>query len=339
MKKILSIKQIKYWLLIVFVLVFFTFFLFKGKEIYSIYFSTNRSTEEIVFFISREDTVPMIAQNLVDMKIISNSKKFINYLVQSKKDRIVQAGEFILYKGMSNKEVVDIITSKDAVKKYRFTIIEGHSVKDVSRTLEKINLINEQEFTELNIHSFTLPFLLETPSTLEGFLFPDTYIIPRVGINEIISIILSNFKEKVASLVNDSPVVKELGFYNALILASIVEKEARVEWERPIIASVFYNRLKIGMFLQSCATVNYVLKEPKERLTYEDLAINSPYNTYLHAGLPPTPIANPGLSSIKAALYPSNTSYLYFVHKGDGTHEFSRTFEEHNQAKRKYLNP
>ncbi|MBT9174501.1 MAG: Endolytic murein transglycosylase [candidate division WS2 bacterium] len=339
MKKILSIKQIKYWLLIVFVLVFFTFFLFKGKEIYSIYFSTNRSTEEIVFFISREDTVPMIAQNLVDMKIISNSKKFINYLVQSKKDRIVQAGEFILYKGMSHKEVVDIITSKDAVKKYRFTIIEGHSVKDVSRTLEKINLINEQEFTELNIHSFTLPFLLETPSTLEGFLFPDTYIIPRVGINEIISIILSNFKEKVASLVNDSPVVKELGFYNALILASIVEKEARVEWERPIIASVFYNRLKIGMFLQSCATVNYVLKEPKERLTYEDLAINSPYNTYLHAGLPPTPIANPGLSSIKAALYPSNTSYLYFVHKGDGTHEFSRTFEEHNQAKRKYLNP
>lgn len=339
MKKILSVKQIRYWLLLVFALVFITFFLFKGKEIYSFYFSTKQPAEEVVFFISREDSISIIAQNLVDMKIIHNYKNFVNYLIKSKKDRIVQAGEFILYKEMNNKEVVDIITSKDKFIKYRFTILEGHTVKDASRTLEKINLINEQEFSELNILSFSLPFLLERPSTLEGFLFPDTYIIPRVGINEIVNIILSNFKEKVGSLVNDSPVVDELGFYKALILASIVEKEARVEEERPIIASVFYNRLKKGMLLQSCATINFVLKEPKERLTYEDLATDSPYNTYLHAGLPPTPIANPGLSSIKAAFYPSNTSYFYFVHKGDGTHAFSRTLEEHNQAKRKYLNP
>ncbi|MBT9130204.1 MAG: Endolytic murein transglycosylase [candidate division WS2 bacterium] len=334
-----SIKQVKYGILIIVFLAFSSFLLFKGKEIHSLYFSPDQPSEEIIFFISREDSISMIAQNLADKRIISNSRNFVNYLVRNNKDRIVQAGEFTLFKGMNNKEVADIITSKEAVKKYRFTIIEGHSVKDVSHTLEKINLINEQELLELNIQSFSIPFILEVPSTLEGFLFPDTYILPRVDINEIIRVILFNFQEKVKNLVNDSPVVKELGFYNALILASIVEKEARVDEERPIIASVFLNRLRKGMLLQSCATVNYLLKEPKERLTYEDLAINSPFNTYLHAGLPPTPIANPGLSSIKAAFYPSTTSYLFFVHKGDGTHEFSRTFEEHNRAKRKYLNP
>ena len=121
-----------------------------------------------------------------------------------------------------------------------------------------------------------------------------------------------------------------------VILASIVEGEAKLDSERPIIASVFLNRLKDGMPLESCATVEYVLGTHKEKLSYQDVRTPSPYNTYLHYGLPPGPICNPGLASIKAVLYPAKTNYLYFVAKGDGSHEFSTTLAEHVIASRHY---
>jgi UPF0755 protein len=120
-------------------------------------------------------------------------------------------------------------------------------------------------------------------------------------------------------------------------LASLVEREARVSKDRPLVASVFHNRLKIGMHLESCATVQYALGEVKEVLLFEDLETESPYNTYLHGGLPPGPIAAPGADSLQAALYPEKTNYLYFVAKKDGSHYFSKTLAEHNKAKRLYL--
>jgi len=123
-----------------------------------------------------------------------------------------------------------------------------------------------------------------------------------------------------------------------VILASLVEREAKLEEERPKIAAVFLNRLDKGMRLESCATVQYILGEQKEKLSTKDLQNPSPYNTYLHTGLPPGPIANPGLASIKAVLYPADVDYLFFVARGDGSHYFSRTFEEHQQAAKRYQN-
>jgi len=119
-------------------------------------------------------------------------------------------------------------------------------------------------------------------------------------------------------------------------LASIIEREAKTDEDRKLISSAFHNRLKNNMFLQSCATIQYILKERKEVLLYKDLEVQSPYNTYKNPGLPPGPIASPGLKSIEAALYPADTDYLYFFAKKDGTHVFSRTFKEHIQLQNKY---
>ncbi len=129
----------------------------------------------------------------------------------------------------------------------------------------------------------------------------------------------------------------DLDFEDLMTLASIVEKEAVLKEERSTIAGVFLNRLDVDMLLQSCATVNYARGEWKERLTNEDIAIVSPYNTYINVGLPPTPINSPGKASIEACLYPEKTDYLYFLAKGDGSHYFSKTYDEHLAAKEKYL--
>ncbi|MEA3312593.1 MAG: endolytic transglycosylase MltG, partial [candidate division WOR-3 bacterium] len=192
---------------------------------------------------------------------------------------------------------------------------------------------------------FNIPF-----GSFEGLLFPDTYSFPlgilpedvlrvgvlpedvlRVGVlpEDVLRVMVRRFFEVA------EPMLREVSLDTLVILASIVEREAYLDEERPVIASVFYNRLKQGLPLESCATIEYALPEHKERLTYADLGVDSPYNTYLHRGLPPGPICSPGKASLEAVAHPKRTQYLYFVSKGDGSHYFSETAAEHERMKRK----
>ncbi|AEE14313.1 aminodeoxychorismate lyase [Thermodesulfobium narugense DSM 14796] len=212
----------------------------------------------------------------------------------------------------------------------RVTFPEGLRIKDMALILKKDGYIKYKEYENIaynDLKSFSkkFPFLQGIDSnSLEGFLFPDTYFIGKNDPpEEIIDMQLSDFEKKVWPLIRDRK-----DYYDLLKLASLVEGEAKVDKERPIIASVFLNRLKINMPLESCASVEYFLPVHKDVLSYADTRIESPYNTYIHYGLPPTPINSPSIKSIEAALHPAHTKYLYFVAKGDGTHFFSQTYEE-----------
>ena len=164
----------------------------------------------------------------------------------------------------------------------------------------------------------------------EGFLFPDTYEIePGMTARDILLMMARNFDERLTEDMRRRAADRGLSVFDLVILASLVEKEARFEEDRAIIAQVFLERLRIGMPLQSCATIQYLLNAPKEDVSYADTEIESPYNTYQHMGLPPGPVANPGLASIEAVLSPANTNYLYFVADREGHHHYSRSYSDH----------
>jgi UPF0755 protein len=243
-------------------------------------------------------------------------------------DRKLQSGLYRLHTYMSEDSVL-LVLSKGKVATITVTIPEGLGLTEIAARLENAGVVDRETFLSLCndrelLSEFQIPF-----SSFEGLLFPDTYNLP-VGVkaDQVIRIMAGRFFEMA------EPYLRETSLDTLVILASIVEREAYLDSERPIIASVFFNRLKAGMPLESCATIEYVLPEHKERLTYADLRIPSPYNTYLNAGLPPGPICSPGKTSLEGVAHPAKTEYFYFVSKGDGSHYFSRTASEHEQMKR-----
>jgi len=181
-------------------------------------------------------------------------------------------------------------------------------------------------------------FLAEIPTdSLEGYLFPDTYLVPsNIGTDSLTNLMVSRFNKVVMSYwrKNYRKMKIKFSLHEIITLASIIEKEAAVENERPLISSVYHNRLRIRMHLGADPTIKYVLERPGKIVSYDDLRIESPYNTYRHYGLPPGPICNPGLSSVKAAMFPAESDYLYFVARADGSHIFSKSLTEHQAAQR-----
>ena len=232
----------------------------------------------------------------------------------------------------------------------RITIPEGYNIKQIAQLLYEKKLIKStDEFIDLtNKLKFDYLFLDEikrNENKLEGYLFPDTYEFDKkITEKEIIQRMLDNFNEKFIPIFYKKSKELKMTVDQIITLASIIEREAKINSDRKIVSSVFYNRLnnknKSLKLLQSCATIQYIIfnKEGKvkDKLTEKDTKIDNLYNTYLYQGLPPGPIASPGILSIEAALYPENTNYLYFVAKGDGSHAFSKTLNEHNAAKNKY---
>ncbi|MBQ4178445.1 MAG: endolytic transglycosylase MltG, partial [Elusimicrobia bacterium] len=200
---------------------------------------------------------------------------------------------------------------------------EGFNIKQIAKVLAENKICDEEKFINL-----------ATEQNMEGFLFPNTYfLLPQMDEQEIIKVMNEEFNrfwtiDREARLKQINKSKKDI-----IILASIVEKEAIADSERPIIAGVFLNRLSKGMRLESCSTVLYAMGINKARLSFEDLKFESPYNTYRYKGLPPGPICNPGAEAIDAVLYPQATDSLYFVSKGNGTHYFSSTFEQHIKNK------
>lgn len=274
---------------------------------------------------------------LSDEKLVSNALAFTNYLKERGLDASLQEGRFLLSPSMNMEELVDTLITPVGSDTIILTIPEGYEVRNIVELLKSENMIDEKRFYELlEKGDFPYEFLkgLDRSYHLEGFLFPDTYeFFLDATEEEIIDKFLANFDSKFQDKYYKRMEELSMDLQGIINLASIIEREAADSEERSIISSVFHNRLEDEMMLQSCATVQYILQERKPILSYEDMAIESDYNTYINVGLPPAPIANPGLASIEAALYPADTNYLFFVLKGDNetTHYFSETFEEHEE--------
>jgi UPF0755 protein len=251
----------------------------------------------------------------------------------------LKAGEYELNTNMNLWRIVGILKI-GKVKLYKITIPEGFTLRQIAELLDTNKLIDKGRFIELTYNKDTIERFKIKAKSLEGFLFPDTYYLKK-GISEedILSLMIKRFNEIIEkNNIYNLAKQKKINFYDLIKIASLVEKEAKLDSEREIIAGIFLKRLKLHMKLESCASVLYALNNigiNKTHLTDTDLKINSVFNTYIHYGLPPTPICNPGLKSILAVLNSPDTNYLYFVSKKDGTHEFSTTLEEHLKAKKK----
>ncbi|HEV2906612.1 MAG TPA: endolytic transglycosylase MltG [Actinomycetota bacterium] len=245
----------------------------------------------------------------------------------------IGAGQYALQTNMPVQEALDVLEQGPIVETFTVTIPEGLRVEQVAeRVAEDLGLSRKEFLASAKSGAHVVPpYLPEGSPSVEGFLFPKTYeFITDVSEDQVIRRLLEQFEEEVGGL--DWNTSEGLGFspYELVIIASLIEREAKVDEERAKIASVIYNRLREEMLLQIDATVEYALPEHKNRLTYEDYEYPSPYNTYLHPGLPPTPIASPSLASIEAALRPAKTDLLFYlvVDPETGRHAFAETYQE-----------
>lgn len=291
--------------------------------------------------IPQGSSTTKIAQILYDNGLIRDELVFRINAKLLGMDGNLKAGKYTLSNGLTPEEILQALQKGGITRATtKFTIPEGYELDEIADRLSSMGLVDADKFIDLTSTPDNFvseyPFLDMVPQdlNLEGYLYPDTYeVYVDSTEEEIIKKMLDKFKEVYDELIKGK--TDELGItFNELItLASIIEREAMIDEERPIVSGVFYNRLKISMPLQSCATVQYVLGERKAVLSTKDTQIDSIYNTYIHQGLPPGPIASPGYESIKAAVNPDEVDYLYFVANGDGSHTFSRTYREHINAK------
>jgi UPF0755 protein len=222
----------------------------------------------------------------------------------------------------------------------RFTIPEGFELRQIADRLEADGLVNKDKFyaavKESDLDYAFLKGIPNRENKLEGYLFPDTYeVFKNATEQDIINKMLGRFDQVFTEEYRQRARELNMSLDQVITLASIIEREAKLDKERKIISAVFHNRLNKKMKLESCATVQYLLKEQKSVLTYKDLEVDSPYNTYIYAGLPKGPIASPGVESIEAALYPDKVDFLFFFATKDGSHIFSKTYQEHLNAQNK----
>lgn len=298
----------------------------------------------VIFTIEPGESVTQIAARLQTEGLVRDAQLFRMYLRYSKLDSGVEAGQFTLKRTMTIPEVAQALQSgrRDELT---VTIPEGRRLEEVAVLVEQQTPISATVFLSLvrdaKPWAAQYPFLAELPdgASLEGYLFPDTYRLPlEATASDIVARMLANLDRRVTPAMRDSLTSQKRSLFQAVTLASIVEREAVVAQERPVIASVYLNRLATGMALDADPTVQYAMASAKKQapwwpqLTQEDYrAVKSPYNTYLNPGLPPGPIASPGLSSLQAAIQPAQTNYYFFRAScsRDGTHLFSKTLEEH----------
>ncbi|CAK7010120.1 MAG: Endolytic murein transglycosylase [Peptostreptococcus russellii] len=302
-----------------------------------------KTNKEIIVEIPEGSRAKDISTILRDKKLIRNKRVFISNVKNSKNAEKVKAGKYKLSQNMDNKAIIDkLVAGKVYQDGIKVTFPEGSVSTDIVDKLVKRGLGKRETYVSLfrspKEFSKKYTFLSNNKiTTLEGFLYPETYFFKKgTSEKQVFEKMLAEFEKKYNK--NIMPIVEKnkLDFYNTIIMASIVEKEAINDEDRDTIAGVFYNRLDKKMKLQSDAVLQYGLPERKSRVLYKDLKVETPYNLYLNAGLPPTPVANPGLESLMAAASPKKTDYLYFVTGTDGKNYYSKTFEEHKVHADKY---
>ncbi|MCK5329385.1 MAG: endolytic transglycosylase MltG [Candidatus Latescibacteria bacterium] len=278
-------------------------------------------------------TVRRIGQLLQEQGLIRSTRFFVLMARLSGIEGRLEAGEYRLNGRKTTYRTMWRLTQGVAITK-NVTIPEGRTLREIAGILRLGVAIDSVRFVDLASDSTFCHELGVQASTLEGYLFPDTYnLFYRMDERAILKTMIAHFREVFSDSLRQRADALGLDLHQAVILASLVEGEAQVARERPIIASIFHRRLRLGRALESCATVQYALGRRKTRLRNHDLKTDSPYNTYLHRGLPPGPIGNPGRAALRATLYPAEVEYLYFVSRGDGTHIFSKSLRAHINAK------
>lgn len=302
------------------------------------------------FVIQKGEGVKEVAAALKREHLIKSTFAFETYVWLDGSSTSFQAGEYLVSPAMSSQELISLFTKGDAASRETvMTIPEGWTLRQIGDYLvneKKLFIQDAWDAAAGATDSRTLipgaayAFLSDKPTaaTLEGYLFPDTYrVFKSASPADIVKRMLDGFAVRVDA--KTLAQIRDQGktVFEVVTLASIVEKEVRTDSDRAMVADVFLKRLRDGIALQSDATINYITRKNTTRPTLEDIAVDSPYNTYAVRGLPPGPIANPGLASIRAVLNPEPNPYYYFLTKEDGAAVFSKTFEEHKANKAKYL--
>lgn len=290
---------------------------------------------EIELRIPTGSSVRVIAARLDSAELIDHPRLFSLYVRFRGADADLKAGRYRFVAGMGYGDLVDQLRA-GAVVTLPLTIPEGLTLREIAPRIAGFTGDSAAAILEL-LEDTAWVARLDLPGpTLEGYLFPDTYRFAEdVGVREIVETMAAAYREFWGAEERARADSLELNEREVVTLASIVEEEARVESERAIIAGVYLNRIRRGMLLQADPTVQYALGEPRARLLYRDIesVADDPYNTYTQPGLPPGPIASPGVASLEATLEPARHSFLFFVARPDGSHEFTRTVREHNNAK------
>ncbi|HTX87185.1 MAG TPA: endolytic transglycosylase MltG [Candidatus Nanoarchaeia archaeon] len=347
----MSFKTIGYLFLIVAV--------FAAVAIFSYYSDinspANKNGTPIKFTVTAGASVKMIGADLLKAGLIRSAFHFQVYVSLSKNSGNIQAGTYQLSGRMTIKEIVALLAAGKALNEEKeITIIPGWDLNDAAKYLAEQGVASSSAFYaiagqplkkyaagKLPDYSAQFSVLADKPKTanLEGYLFPDTYrIYDNATAAEAIAKMIGNLDAKLTPKMRADIVAEGQTIYRIITLASIIEKEVRKTGEMKTVSGIFWNRLKIGQPLGSDATLSYVLGDNTAAHTLADTKINSPYNTYLFAGLPPGPICNPSLDAITAAIYPAQTDYYYFLtNPADGETVFAKTLDEQNRNKQKYL--
>jgi UPF0755 protein len=292
-------------------------------------------TEKIIT-VEMGDKFKVTAANLHEAGVINDPVKFRLFAIIKRYDKKIKAGEYALSSSMPPAVILDMMV-RGKTYLHKITIPEGYNLRQIAAVISGAGFGTVQDIMKKTSDpSFISSHGIDAES-LEGYIYPDTYYFPK---DESVENIISAMVERLWSVFKPEwkKKAEEIGFsiHQVITLASIIEKETGDKDEREQIASVFFNRLNKGMRLETDPTVIYGIKNFDGNITRKHLSTKNPYNTYKIDGLPPGPISSPGYDSIKAALYPAETSYLFFVSKNDGTHHFSTNFKEHNRAVNKY---
>lgn len=296
----------------------------------------------VIFTVAKGDSVSAIAQHLMEKRIIENEFIFRMYVWEKELHRL-QAGRYALSAHMTPAEIADMMESGDVYYDYvKVTIPEGFMVSDIHTRLMEADFLGkpERRIDDFSIADFSgkYDFLADAPAraNLEGYLFPNTYQFERgVSSEFIVQRMLDDFGQKFTPALRQEAVRRGKSIHDIVTMASIIEREVRTGDDMKLVSGILWKRITLGMPLQADATVSYAVG--KQELSLDDLRTDSPYNTYRYKGLPKGPIANPGLRAIHAALEPTDSDYLFYLSKPDGTTVFSRTLQEHNKAKATYL--
>lgn len=301
---------------------------------------SNQNTSEMIA-ITHGMTANQVGTELERRHLIRSAWAFSLLASQLQADSKLFAGDYFLSANMSPQGMLTKLLSGSKVEAIRLTIPEGYTTDQIVNLLVQKGIGTKDDYPKvLATDSFDYSFLQGIPQNahrLDGFLFPDTYFLDQKDTpHTAIDLMLQRFQKELTPEVETHLKGMNLSIRDWVNLAALVEKEAVQETDRPIIASVFMNRLAINMPLQVDATIQFILGTPKAKLYNKDLQIPSPYNTYLHTGLPPGPIASPGHASLEAVLHQEKTDYLYYLAKPDGYHVFAKTFAEHLQNQKKY---
>jgi peptidoglycan lytic transglycosylase G len=295
------------------------------------------------FVIARGETAGEIAKRLEQEGIIRSALAFDFILYETERENALQSGTYTVSPALTPRDLAKLF-EKAPGEQIVLRIIDGWRLTEIAIAVNKaFPSITKEAFTAAAVvgdRKNTVLTGLDATTPLEGYLFPDTYFMrPDVTAPQIVEVLLDTFERKVGATLRAASAERKVAIYDIVKLASIVEREARDRAESPTIAGVYTNRLKIGMKLDADPTIQYAIGDWRE-LSLDDLKLDSPYNTYLYPGLPPTPIANPGVAALEGAAKPADVPYFYFVAKNDGTggHAFAVTVEEHEANRVKYGN-